>query len=56
MSEITQHREANAGPLGLLGFGMTTCLLNLHNTGILELSVVIIAMGIFMGGLAQVIP
>lgn len=55
MSEITQHREANAGPLGLLGFGMTTCLLNLHNAGILELSVVIIAMGIFMGGLAQVI-
>ncbi|MCI8993004.1 MAG: acetate uptake transporter [Eubacterium sp.] len=55
MSETTQHREASAGPLGLLGFGMTTCLLNFHNAGIIEMSVVIIAMGIFMGGLAQVI-
>ena len=55
MSEVTQHKEANAGPLGLLGFGMTTCLLNLHNAGVIELSVVIIAMGIAMGGLAQVI-
>lgn len=24
---------ANPGPLGLLGFGMTTILLNLHNAG-----------------------
>ncbi len=55
MSETTKHKEANAGPLGLLGFGMTTCLLNLHNAGIIELSIVIIAMGIAMGGLAQVI-
>ncbi len=53
MSEVTTHREANAGPLGLLGFGMTTVLLNLHNAGIIEMSVVILAMGICMGGLAQ---
>ncbi len=51
----TTHKEANAGPLGLLGFGMTTVLLNLHNAGVIELSVVILAMGICMGGLAQFI-
>ena len=39
------HKEANPAPLGLLGFGMTTILLNLHNSGIISLSVVIIAMG-----------
>ena len=48
-----QHKEANAGPLGLLGFGMTTVLLNLHNAGVIEMSVMILAMGIAMGGLAQ---
>ena len=46
---------ANPGPLGLLGFGMTTVLLNLHNAGFLPLSIVIVAMGIAMGGLAQII-
>jgi len=51
----TDKAIANPGPLGLLGFGMTTVLLNLHNAGILELSVMIIAMGFAMGGLAQII-
>ncbi len=46
---------ANPGPLGLLGFGMTTILLNLHNAGIISLSLVIISMGVFVGGLAQVV-
>ncbi|MBS1730198.1 MAG: acetate uptake transporter [Bacteroidetes bacterium] len=46
---------ANPAPLGLLGFGMTTVLLNLHNAGLIELSSMILSMGIFMGGLAQVI-
>jgi len=46
---------ANPAPLGLLGFGMTTVLLNLHNAGIFELSSMILGMGIFYGGLAQVI-
>jgi len=48
-------KKANPGPLGLLGFGMTTVLLNLHNAEIIELSVVIVAMGFALGGLAQVI-
>ena len=48
-------KTANPGPLGLLGFGMTTVLLNLHNAGFLPLSIAIVAMGVAMGGLAQII-
>ena len=49
------NKLANPGPLGLLGFGMTTVLLNLHNSGIIELTVMIVAMGFALGGLAQII-
>ena len=51
----TKDTTANPAPLGLLAFGMTTVLLNLHNAGFFELNSVILAMGIFYGGLAQVI-
>ena len=46
---------ANPAPLGLLGFGMTTILLNLHNAGFFPLDTMILAMGLAYGGLAQVI-
>jgi succinate-acetate transporter protein len=46
---------ANPAPLGLLAFGTTTVLLNLHNAGIFEMNSMILAMGIFYGGLAQVV-
>lgn len=46
---------ANPAPLGLLGFGMTTVLLNLHNAGLYELNSMIIGMGIFIGGIMQVV-
>jgi uncharacterized protein len=46
---------ANPAPLGLCAFGMTTVLLNLHNAGFYPLDSMILAMGIFYGGLAQVI-
>jgi uncharacterized protein len=46
---------ANPAPLGLLAFGMTTVLLNLHNIGLYQLNSMVLAMGIFYGGLAQVI-
>ena len=46
---------SNPAPLGLMGFGMTTVLLNLHNAGFFGLGSTILAMGIFYGGLAQVI-
>jgi len=45
---------ANPAPLGLLGFGMTTVLLNLHNAGFYSMDTMILAMGICIGGLAQV--
>jgi len=56
----TQHlaitdTTANPAPLGLMGFGVTTILLNLHNAGIIALSSMILAMGLCYGGLAQVI-
>jgi len=46
---------ANPAPLGLLAFGMTTVMLNLHNAGIFALGSMIFAMGIFYGGIAQII-
>ena len=54
---VTQIKDvsANPAPLGLLAFGMTTVLLNLHNAGFYELNSMILAMGIFYGGIAQVI-
>ena len=49
--------KANPAPLGLLGFGLTTVLLNLKNAGILggDSLGMILAMGIFYGGLAQIV-
>jgi len=52
---IPGETTANPAPLGLLGFGMTTVLLNLHNAGLFPLSTMIMGMGVFVGGLAQVI-
>ncbi len=46
---------ANPAPLGLLGFGLTTVLLNLHNAGFYPLDSMIMGMGVFVGGIAQVI-
>src|SRR6195952_2560131 len=59
MTETTivslKENTANPAPLGLLAFGMTTVLLNLHNAGFFEMSSMIFGMGIFYGGIAQVI-
>ena len=55
MSTEMKTKVANPGPLGLLGFGMTTVLLNLVNAGLDDLSIVVLAMGIALGGLAQII-
>ena len=46
---------ANPAPLGLLGFGMTTVLLNLHNAGFYPLDSMILAMGFAYGGIAQIV-
>ena len=43
----TTTKITNSGPLGLLGFGMTTVLLNLHNAG---LSAIYSAVGQIVNG------
>jgi succinate-acetate transporter protein len=45
----------NPGPLGLMAFGTTTLLLNIHNSGIIKMSAMVLAMGFFYGGVAQII-
>jgi uncharacterized protein len=50
-----ENKLSNPAPLGLMGFGMTTVLLNIHNAGFFPIGSMILAMGIFYGGIAQVI-
>lgn len=52
---MTENTFANPAPLGLFGFGITTILLSLHNAGLTELSMVILATTVCLGGLAQII-
>jgi len=52
---LIKDNTANPAPLGLLAFGLTTVLLNLHNAGIFEMNSMILAMGIFYGGIAQIL-
>jgi len=51
------EKHLNPAPLGLMGFGFTTILLNLINAGLLSSDAlgIILPMGIFYGGLAQII-
>ncbi len=51
----TDSLLSNPAPLGLMGFGVTTVLLNISNAGYFPVDSVIIAMGIFYGGIAQMI-
>ncbi|MDO9511673.1 MAG: acetate uptake transporter [Bacteroidales bacterium] len=51
---ITEN-TTNPAPLGLAGFGMSTLLLNLHNAGLFGMDTMILAMGIFFGGIAQIL-
>ena len=55
MSDSLITKLANPAPLGLLGFGLTTVLLNLVNAGAFPLNTIILAMGIAYGGIAQII-
>lgn len=50
-----QDTTANPAPLGLLCFALTTILLNVHNAGFTGLDAMIVSMGIFYGGIAQII-
>lgn len=51
---MEKNNYANPGPLGLMGFGLTTVLLNIHNAGFFPIGSMVLSMGIFMGGLAQI--
>jgi uncharacterized protein len=46
---------ANPAPLGLVAFGLTTILLNFHNAGFFANNAMVVGMGIFMGGIGQII-
>lgn len=52
---VLKDLTANPAPLGLLGFGLTTVLLNIHNAGFFPLNSMILAMGIAYGGIAQIL-
>lgn len=52
--DVADH-SGNPAPLGLLAFGLTTVLLNMHNADWFALSAMILGMGIFYGGLAQIV-
>ncbi|ANA14518.1 acetate uptake transporter [Acetobacter oryzifermentans] len=49
------YRRANPAPLGLMGFGLTTVLLNLHNADLVPMGSAILAMGLTFGGVAQIL-
>jgi uncharacterized protein len=52
---MADEKLANPAVLGLTCFGLTTVLLNLHNAGLFRQDAPILAMGIFLGGIAQII-
>lgn len=54
-SIVISDTTANPAPLGLLAFGLTTVLLNIHNAGAYPLDAMILSMGVFYGGLAQIV-
>lgn len=51
---VLEDLTANPAPLGLLGFGLTTVLLNIHNAGFYPMNSMILAMGLAYGGIAQI--
>ena len=51
---IIKDLTANPAALGLLGFGITTVLLNLSNAGYFHLNSMILAMALAYGGTAQI--
>lgn len=55
--DVPQPRLANPGPLGLAGFGLTTCVLSAINAGLLphEALPVVVPLAFAYGGVAQLI-
>src|SRR3984885_3757391 len=57
MAELIVAKPANPGPLGLAGFGLTTCVLSAINAGLLppEAVPVVVPLAFAYGGVAQLI-
>jgi len=56
-TSVSQPKIANPGPLGLFGFGLTTCVLSAINAGLLphEAVPVVVPLAFAYGGVAQLI-
>jgi uncharacterized protein len=52
---LSNDTTANPAPLGLMGFGLTTIMLSLSNAGYFSVGPAILTMGLFFGGIAQII-
>jgi succinate-acetate transporter protein len=54
---LSDLKPANPGPLGLFGFGLTTCVLSVINAGLLphEAVAVVVPLAFAYGGIAQLI-
>jgi succinate-acetate transporter protein len=57
MAELIATKPANPGPLGLAGFGLTTCVLSAINAGLLphEAVPIVVPLAFAYGGVAQLI-
>lgn len=55
VDEMTNEKVGNAGALGLCAFGLTTLILMLHNNGLYGMNTMILAMGMFYGGIVQLL-
>lgn len=57
MAELVLIKPANPGPLGLAGFGLTTCVLSAINAGLLppEAAAAVVPLAFAYGGVAQII-
>jgi succinate-acetate transporter protein len=54
-ASILRDTSANPAPLGLMGFGLTTILLNFHHAGWVALASPVLVLGLAAGGLAQLV-
>lgn len=54
-ASIVRDTSANPAPLGMMGFGLTTILLNLQHAGVIAPGSPAVALGICAGGLAQLV-
>ncbi|MFA8449100.1 MAG: acetate uptake transporter [Bacteroidales bacterium] len=53
MKEGSNFNTANPAPLGMVGFGFATLLLNLHAVGLFAHDAMILSVGLLLGGMLQ---